>query len=508
MSPFELQSTIFQLLENYQLSKALDLLKTLQQTTQDYRFKRDIIELGKIIRRLPPPKNSKSGYDDPACLEAAEQIRQMTARLASPPTSSSVDIGDISAVEESPQPTSSGSAPDFEIPIERSQALPKPAGAMPVPQPVRSGGMLHNIPSNMEADKKINCLVRIAFDKIFLKRAGEKFDTETIRDVEVSEVMEVVLEDAEGGAFKIETDERLKMQFISPTEATEWQFAITPLKSGAFSLRLRITQFKQFNGMTIPKQLSHLETITVKAKAVKNTEGGVFSMIDLRLLTDVPKPDQQTILFMGASPPGTRQLDLNKEQRKMVNELKGKFKLKTDKFLTAADIPRLLLKTKPSLVHFSGHGKNAKTGEKGEILKGNTRGIADDDAISDVPQGGIVVFNETGKGLQVIDDDVVENIFQTAVQKLNAPIQVVVFNSCYSHSQAERVSRIVPFVVGTARAISDELAIAFTAGFYEAIAMGSTIQQAFQYSKLRLFMKDKTEKDLVVLFHAGQEVPS
>jgi Effector-associated domain 11 len=211
----------------------------------------------------------------------------------------------------------------------------------------------------------------------------------------------------------------------------------------------------------------------------------------------------KTILFMGANPPGARSVQLEIEHSRIATELKGRFNLPTEKFLSADQIPELIIQHKPYIVHFSGHGKNPETGEHGEANSSTTR------AIGRLPEnygkkGGIVVFSDNMLNLEIVDDDVLDFLFSTAVNELGIPIQVVVFNSCYSESQASVIGKYIPYVVGTANAIKDDTAIAFASGFYFALAQGLTVEKAYATGRMKAVIKDIKSKDLIVLYKDGE----
>jgi hypothetical protein len=211
----------------------------------------------------------------------------------------------------------------------------------------------------------------------------------------------------------------------------------------------------------------------------------------------------KTILFMGANPPGTRSVQLEIEHSRIAAELQNKFRLPVEKFLSAEQIPELIIQHKPYIVHFSGHGQNPESGEHGEVSAAATR------AIGRLPEnygqkGGIVVFSDNMLNLEIVDDDVLDFLFSTAVNELGIPIQVVVFNSCYSESQAKVIGKYIPYVVGTANAIKDETAIAFASGFYFGLAQGLTVEKAYATGRMKAVIKDIKAKNLIVLYKNGE----
>ena len=61
---------------------------------------------------------------------------------------------------------------------------------------------------------------------------------------------------------------------------------------------------------------------------------------------------------------------------------------------------------------------------------------------------------------------VIRQIFSTMLNKQKIPVQVVIFNSCYSSTQAEAISDLVPYIVGTSWGVTEQAAHAFAYGFY------------------------------------------
>ena len=90
-------------------------------------------------------------------------------------------------------------------------------------------------------------------------------------------------------------------------------------------------------------------------------------------------------------------------------------------------------------------------------------------------------------------------------KKLKIPIEVVVFNSCHSESQAKVVGKSVPYVVGTAHAIKDDIAISFAVGFYFGLANGLSVEDAFTSGKMQAVMEDLTAENLIVLYLNGEK---
>ena len=118
-------------------------------------------------------------------------------------------------------------------------------------------------------------------------------------------------------------------------------------------------------------------------------------------------------------------------------------------------------------------------------------------------QGGILVFDDDMRGMRIIDDESLAYLFDATVNDLKVPLQVVVFNSCYSESQAKAIGKFVPYVVGSAYALDDDLALAFAEGFYFGISNNNSIEKAFITGKMNVVLRKPKAKDLIVLYKQG-----
>ena len=412
----------------------------------------------------------------------------------------------------------SGSAPvatGAKVPTSGSKSKPV-FSAKPPSKPVaasieslapvsQTGGLLYNIPSKMQQNQDTTCIVRIAFDKTQLKNEDDKFTEEVVKDIRVSRLMEVQMEN-EGTeeVFKI-VPKSEKQQSLDTFEATEWRFAVRPLQSGTHNLLLKVTIVEtDENGKETRKEKILEEEIAISTQKIKNMIHQVESMTEGSeqgfVSADLKLSDLKTLLFMGANPPGTRTLQLEVEHSRIATKINNRFRIEVEKFLSAAEIPELIIDKKPTIIHFSGHGKDPNSGEQGETDR-PTRAIGRIKNANSL--GGIVVFDDDMRGLKVVDDEALDFIFESITTNFETPIEVVVFNSCYSESQAKVIGKYVPYVVGSARAIGDDVAIAFASGFYFGISKGLTIEKAFASGKMQAVLADKKAKDLIVLYKDG-----
>lgn len=157
------------------------------------------------------------------------------------------------------------------------------------------------------------------------------------------------------------------------------------------------------------------------------------------------------ILFLGASPDGAPPLHLDQELRDIDQallkaEFRNQFALCQQHAVRPADLQAALLRHRPRIVHFSGHGQ--------------AHGL----------------YLEDGSGqIRQVEGSVVARILGVFKKQ----IRCVVLNACYSKDQAEAIARDIDCVVGMSSAIGDQAAIRFSTAFYQALAFGSSVGMAF-----------------------------
>src|SRR5262249_20986673 len=100
----------------------------------------------------------------------------------------------------------------------------------------------------------------------------------------------------------------------------------------------------------------------------------------------------------------------------------------------------ILMRHKPQVVHFSGHGEKS---------------------------GAVVLIGSDGQA-----KDVPPKAFAGLFRVLKDNVRVVVLNACDSEPQAKAIVKEIDVAIGMSDAIDDELAIAFAAEFYQGLAYG------------------------------------
>lgn len=161
----------------------------------------------------------------------------------------------------------------------------------------------------------------------------------------------------------------------------------------------------------------------------------------------------KTILILAANPTNTSRLRLEEEIREIDEGLRRANKreqceLKQKLAVRSRDFYRAILDYKPHIVHFCGHGAG---------------------------QDGIVLEDDTGN-IAFVQTNVLASMFKLFAKK---GVQCVIFNACYSEVQAEAISQYVNYVVGMNKAVGDKAAVAFAVAFYDAIAAGYGVEEAY-----------------------------
>jgi GTPase SAR1 family protein len=195
---------------------------------------------------------------------------------------------------------------------------------------------------------------------------------------------------------------------------------------------------------------------------------------------DLPRSEQKRILFLGANPFSTGKLNLKEEYAGIAQKLENdanreRLTLKSEFSTTLEDFQVQSESFKPHIIHFAGHGKD----EKNEMTD-FAKSIGLQDWKKDA---GLVFFDTDHKDSIYINGEVLKYNLQSLIDDDGIPVEIVVFNACYSVSQAEVVASLVKYVIGVNNAIKDTASIDFSSGFYRALAEGKDVKAAFKKGK-------------------------
>lgn len=159
------------------------------------------------------------------------------------------------------------------------------------------------------------------------------------------------------------------------------------------------------------------------------------------------------ILILATNPNASTSSRFDKEIREIKRGLdrakrRDQFELTSILAVCYKDIRRAFLDFKPQIVHFIGYGD--KEGLKVEDEAGNAASITTE-AISDL------------FGL------------------CSEHIETVILNACYSAPQANAIGKHIDYVIGMWDKITDDAAIEFSVGFYDALMSGESVDKAFAF---------------------------
>lgn len=62
-------------------------------------------------------------------------------------------------------------------------------------------------------------------------------------------------------------------------------------------------------------------------------------------------------------------------------------------------------------------------------------------------------------------------------------VECVILSTSYSAHQAKAISKHIDYVIGMRREIQDKAAIEFAVGFYDALGVGKSIEEAFKFGR-------------------------
>ncbi len=186
--------------------------------------------------------------------------------------------------------------------------------------------------------------------------------------------------------------------------------------------------------------------------------------------------ESNVILFLASNPWNTAKLQLEKEFTKVFNNLQNsKFVVKSEFAVTPSSLQKAILKYKPRVIHFSGHGLSDN--DISTIQNPEERGIAK----AAKGGAGIVLQDEMGKA-KVMETKNLVAMFQIFT-KFKIPIDTVIFNSCHSKEQADGIRNYVNYVVGYSNAIKDDAAILIASEFYSYFSENDNAEFAYELTK-------------------------
>lgn len=180
------------------------------------------------------------------------------------------------------------------------------------------------------------------------------------------------------------------------------------------------------------------------------------------------------ILFLAANPQDVKfTLSLDKEVSDIAKKLRSGvrrdcFELKQEWCVKPGLLQQHLRNHGPDILHFSGHGSKSK-------------GLAFEDAA-----GRTVLVSKEA--------------FTRLIKLRKNNIRIALLNACDTKRQAQLLSETIDYAIGMNRPILDEAARVFAATFYQALAFGDSVSDAFESGLTQLDLEGVKGSEIPVLF--------
>jgi CHAT domain len=171
--------------------------------------------------------------------------------------------------------------------------------------------------------------------------------------------------------------------------------------------------------------------------------------------------DKIRVLFLAAAPSGWEKINAESEYWAIDGSLnaashRDRFDLNFIPAIKRTNFLREMLKRRPHIVHFSGHGND---------------------------HDELVFEGEWREPVPVSPEDL-QDMFGL-VPSEDRP-KVAILSACYSEHQAAAVANVVDCTIGMPQAIRDSDALAFSGGFYNALGEGLTVDKAVAAGRLAM----------------------
>lgn len=239
-------------------------------------------------------------------------------------------------------------------------------------------------------------------------------------------------------------------------------FSLTPKVTGRLNIIVRLYQEEDMLGSTllyttVSEQVVSEVKVQLRSEPVdvKDEAGGEATTGRGGL---APVQKKIKILFLTANPLDTVWLRTGDEARAIDQALRQAehriFEFAVHQAVRIDDLQDLLLRHRPDIVHFSGHGTAAN-----ELIFQDHNGNA-------VPV--------RGSALRALFNILKDNI------------RCVVLNACYTAEQAGGVAEVIDCVVGISDAISDDASLQFATAFYRGLGYGRSVKEAFALGQVQI----------------------
>lgn len=184
-------------------------------------------------------------------------------------------------------------------------------------------------------------------------------------------------------------------------------------------------------------------------------------------------PEKTRLLILSANPRPCGRIQVDEEAREIYQKLdegpyRERFEVQVHPATRPIDIQRQLLKYRPHIVHFTGHGH-----KKQRLILGGT--------------------SSRGK---TVDKHGLARVF--ALYKHH--VQLVVLNACFTEALARSITQTVDYAIGAGKGIGDTAGVAFAGAFYRALSFGKSVKDAFASAQAELALTKMPRAQGIALF--------
>lgn len=176
------------------------------------------------------------------------------------------------------------------------------------------------------------------------------------------------------------------------------------------------------------------------------------------------------ILFLAANPIDTvSRLHLDKEISEMTEKIRSSLhgdclELISEWSVKPGALQGALFRHKPHILHFSGHGSR---------------------------EYGLTLENDLGHSVSLS-----RQVFTRLLKLAKCNIRIVVLNACHTKEQAEFLKETIDFTIGMNRPIGDKAARVFSAYFYQGLAFGLSVPDAFESGLIQMEINETRQSDI------------
>lgn len=225
---------------------------------------------------------------------------------------------------------------------------------------------------------------------------------------------------------------------LASGESTELSFSVLANESGAVPVRVNL-DCEHGREQTASQQWTKIVTVG----------------------EPMPANADMTVLYLSANPVETVRLRVEAELREIRDELRRgvthRFQLVDRGAVRTRDISDALLNAHPRIVHFSGHGSD---------------------------DGRLYLERDTGHS-QVVTASALAALFSEFANQ----VQCVIVNACSTTLLAKEIARHIDYVIAMRDKVPDKAAIAFSIGFYQALAAGKTVEEAYRFGRTQIHLQ-------------------